>query len=82
MTGEQLLKHMRAQPFKPFRMFLADGRMFSVDHPELLAYIPGGRTCMVADMADKTFDTVDLLLVTSISVSDENGGRGPRRRKR
>ncbi|NOT00045.1 MAG: hypothetical protein HOP29_05410 [Phycisphaerales bacterium] len=80
MTGEQLVKHIKAQPFKPFRMYLADGREVPVGHPELVLYIPGTRTCVVADLKDNTYDTIDLFLVASIKVGAT--GNGGRRRKR
>jgi hypothetical protein len=43
---------------------LADGRRLEVQHPELLAYRPGGRMAVLVD--GDTFEHVDLLLVTSI----------------
>lgn len=81
MTSAQLVRHMSRVPFMPFRLFLADGRVMRVEHPNHIAYIPGARTCVVADPEALVYDTVDLLLVTSIQVGDVRGdGRTARRR--
>jgi hypothetical protein len=78
MTLEQLRRHHQAQPFQPFDIHLADGRTLAVPHPELLAIVPPGRTCLVAqDNGD--VETVDLLLVTTLT--KHGNGQGTRRRK-
>ncbi len=78
MTIEQLRKVHQAQPFRAFRMKLADGNELNVSHPELLSYSASGRTVIVVT-ADDSFEVVDLLLVASIEVGD---GQTTRRRKR
>lgn len=65
MTVEQLRKMHRAQPFQPFDICLADGRVLPVDHPEILAVPPPGRTIGVG-CADGTVEVIDLLLVMSL----------------
>jgi hypothetical protein len=65
MTVEQLRRAHQAHPFHPFDIHLADGRHLPVDHPELLAITPSGRTIGVG-LKDETIEIVDLLLVTSI----------------
>ena len=35
MNAEQILAHLRKQPFRPFRIFMSDGSSFEVRHPEL-----------------------------------------------
>lgn len=72
MTVEQLRKMHRAQPFQPFEIYLADGRVLPVDHPEILAVPPPGRTIGVG-CADGTVEVIDLLLVTSLK--PRTGGR-------
>lgn len=78
MTVEQLLQSMHAQPFKPFRLHLADGRRLDIVHPDFVARSPSGRTVIVYK-PDESFEIVDLLLVVSIEVS--NGKSASRRRK-
>jgi hypothetical protein len=77
MTIEQLRKLHQARPFRPFDIYLADGRSLPVDHPELLAIPPPGRTVGVG-LDDGTIEIVDLLLVTSLKPR----ANGHARRKR
>jgi hypothetical protein len=66
MTIEQLRKLHQARPYQPFDMHLGDGRSAPVQHPEVLAIIPPGRTIVVG-LADGTAEIIDLLLVTSLT---------------
>ncbi len=65
MIIEKLRKMHKAQPFQPFEIHLADGRLLDVSRPECLAIAPPGRTVGVA-LDDGTIEIVDLLLVTSL----------------
>ena len=65
MTLEQLRKMHQARPFKPFDIHMGDGRSVAVDHPEVLAIIPPGRTIGVG-LADGAIEVIDMLLVTSL----------------
>jgi hypothetical protein len=78
MTVEQLQKRHRARPFKPFDIHLADGRVLPVEHPELLAVPPPGRTIGVGCM-DGTIVIVDLLNVTSLKPRANGSSRRGRR---
>lgn len=71
MQVEQLLKLHKAEPFRPFRIHLADGRHLEVQHPEFLAYTPKGRTAVVMPI-DETFEVIDLMLVTTLEVINGN----------
>lgn len=64
MTIEQLRQMHQAQPFRPFRVHITDGRHLDVHHPEFLAHTESGRTVMIAK--GEHFEIVDLLLVTSL----------------
>jgi len=75
MTTIELKKFHQAQPFHPFDIFIADGRKIRVEHPELLAISPSGRTLAVYDNSDAA-EIVDLLLVTSLKRA--NGKHPPR----
>ena len=76
MTIEQIRKLHKAQPFRPFRVHLADGRTFDVPHSEFLYSTPSGRTIIVAD-SDDSVEIIDLLLVTSLELVN---GRSKRSR--
>jgi hypothetical protein len=73
VTVEQLIQMQRAQPFRPYRIHMADGRHPDVEHPDFVARSPSGRTIVVYQQ-DESFEIVDLLLVSSLQVL--NGGRG------
>jgi hypothetical protein len=73
MTIEQLRKMRQARPFHAFDIHLADGRALAVEHPEVLAIPPPGRTIGIG-MQDGTIEIVDLLLVTSLKPRP-NGAR-------
>jgi hypothetical protein len=76
MTSEQLTRIHTARPFEPFRIHLADGRQFDVEHPEFLAY-RGGRIATVFSTPEYA-EFVDLLLVTSVELT---GGTSKRRKR-
>lgn len=78
MTIDQVRKLHRAQPFRPFEIHLADSRSLMVDHPELLAVIPPGRTIVVG-LPDGTAEIVDSLLVTSLKLHTNGQSRKRRR---
>jgi hypothetical protein len=65
MTIEQIRRLHQAKPFQPFDIHLADGRSLPVEHPEVLAITPPGRTIGVG-LSDGTIEIVDLLLVTTL----------------
>jgi len=44
MAIEQLRRMHKARPFRAFDIFLADGCSLPVEHPEMLAIAPPGRT--------------------------------------
>lgn len=74
MTTEQLHKALRAAPFRPFTLRLADGRGLYVPHPEYVAYSPNGRTAAVVD-EDSDFEIIDLLLVVGIDFKPATKGK-------
>jgi len=79
MTIDQWDKFHRARPFRPFSVFLGDGRSFRVKHPEFAGRSPSGCTIFVAS-GDDAFAAIDLLLVTSLEYT--NGQQRKPRRSR
>ncbi len=77
MKVEELVQLHKAAPFRPFRIHLADGRHLDVEHPEFLAHAPNARIAVVMRI-DETFEIIDLMLVTSLEVTD----RRPRSRRK
>lgn len=78
MTIDALKPLHQARPFAPFRVNLADGRHFDVDHPECLAWSTGGRTIGIAT-PNGAIEIIDLLLVTSLTPLNGQGSRRKRR---
>lgn len=79
MQIKELQSFYRAQPFRPFTVHLADGRGIRVEHPELMALSPTGRSAVVYGK-DGAFEVIDVLLVISLELTD--GRSRPRRAKR
>jgi hypothetical protein len=75
MTIEQLRTAIKARPFKPFIMHIADGGTIPVQHPEFILTVPRGRTVFVVQ-PDDTSNIVDLLLVSHLEFPPV--GRTPR----
>ena len=66
MTSDQFRSVWKAAPFTPFRIHLADGRSLKVPHPDYAQLSPTGRIASVWDTDGNAFETIDLLLVTSL----------------
>ena len=65
VTVEQFRKLWKAQPFQPFTVHLADGRLMHVTHRDFASMSPSGRTVIV-HQPDDNFEIIDLLLVVSL----------------
>lgn len=68
MTTEQLRSALCSDPFRPFTIRMADGRTFSIAHPDFLSISPAGRTVVVYH-PDDSASIVDLLLMTELELS-------------
>lgn len=77
MTLEQIAKAHDARPFRPFRIRMADGTSYEVNHPELLART--NRIVLVAIPENDSFAVLDVMLITAIEVGVH--GDGKKRRK-
>ena len=78
MNIHALQEMLRARPFRPFNIHLADGRSLPVDHPEFVGQTPTGRTIGVG-LANGAIEIVDLLLVTRLEPRMNGAGRRRRR---
>jgi hypothetical protein len=78
MTIEQIRRLHQAQPFQPFEIYVADGRSFEVNHPELMAVHGLGRTIAVG-VPNGSFEILDLLLVTSLKPRANGAAKRHRR---
>jgi hypothetical protein len=49
MTSATIRAAMHNQPFRPFTLHLADGRSFTITHPDLIAVSQNGREAICYD---------------------------------
>jgi len=66
MTPVRLREVLRAKPFRPFRLHLADGETVDVVHPELALLTQDSQTVVVVWPQNK-LNIIDVPLVTRIS---------------
>jgi hypothetical protein len=70
MTPREVLGHIAAEPFRPFRIHTASGRDFEVKHPEVVQVGRSNLTIFtpLADIpdADGTWIKLSLMLIESI----------------
>src|SRR5207237_6160093 len=66
-TSNQLRTAIRAQPFRPFTVRLADGRAFFVKHPELISVGPNGREVVIH--ADEGMSLIEGGLVAEVRIA-------------
>lgn len=72
MRPEQLRETLKAEPFRPFTIHMANGRQLHVSHPEFVSVSPDGRSAVVW-VRDDVCDLIDVMLVTSLEF--ERDGR-------
>ena len=68
MEVSAIRETMHAQPFQPFRLRLADGRMMIVRHPDFIAVAPEGRRVVVFTEPDGAMVILEPLLIVSIDL--------------
>lgn len=74
MTIQQLRAAHRAAPFRPFTVYMADGRSFHVPLPDFLFMSPTGRTVIICQEDDE-FSILDLLPMTEIQMVERTESR-------
>jgi len=79
MNIEQLRRIIRAQPFQPFTICLADGREFRIPHPECVMISPDATRSFGVAGRKEDYRIVNLLLVSSL---DFVNGKERKRRRR
>jgi len=67
VTGEQIRDSLRAVPFKPFRLHLADQRVVEVFHPDFAMVSPSRRMVAVFPRDNpEVCRRIDVHLIVSI----------------
>jgi hypothetical protein len=64
MDIKVLLEELHREPFRPFRLRLADGRELFVPHRDFVAVSP--RRVVVIDSHDESMSIIEPLLIVSI----------------
>jgi hypothetical protein len=59
MTADDLRNLLKAKPFIPFRIYMTDGRLLDVRHPEFVRIDRRGRVAMVYESYDPESYTYD-----------------------
>ena len=81
MTFQRIIKYIGAEPFRPFRISMASGKVFEIRHPEMVQV---GKTTLTvftyfsddADEAKEREHEVSLLLIESIESLDAKSPAG------
>ncbi len=60
---------MRALPFRPFRLRLADGRELLIPHPDFMAVAPNGRRVVAFNPADDSLSILEPLLILALETA-------------
>ena len=81
MTLEQLRRIHGSRPFRPFTMYMADGRSLTVPHPEMLWVPPQATRTVHVEVAPDVSEYVDLLLVASIQVGNGKASHNGRKKR-
>lgn len=63
-TMDQVRRAMHAAPFKPFTVYLTDGRAFFVKHPDFVSISTNGREMVVHD--DDGMHLIDMRAVVEV----------------
>lgn len=75
VTGDQIRQLIRATPFQPFRLHLADQRAADVLHPDFALVFPSKRQVLVVRPGnDDVWQMIDVGLIVSIGPIDEQPG--------
>jgi len=67
VRAESLREVVRAQPFRPFSLILANGERLSVPHPEWVWLLPAGRTIGWSDQ-DERVKLLDVGLLLGVEM--------------
>jgi len=69
MTTKQLKRTLGEAPFRPFLVYLVDGRSLAVRHPELLSFEGGGRIAVI-ELEPGLAESIDVLMIVSVRPVD------------
>jgi hypothetical protein len=71
MEFRKIQEAVRAVPFRPFSLYLTDGRSFRVPHPEVIAI---GPRSVGLHTEDGSFEIISLRHITTLNRHDDSEG--------
>jgi hypothetical protein len=74
MTIDAIREAVHAEPFRPFGLRLADGKLVKVAHQDFIAFGPKGRTVVVYGL-DDSFRVLDVMIVIALERNGRVTGR-------
>lgn len=77
MDAEAIREATHHQPFQPFTLRLADGRVLPIPHPDFIAIAPNGRRVAVFSPTDSALSILEPLLIVSLEFAAAGQGAGP-----
>ena len=80
MTAQEFRSVFEALPFRPFSVFLADGREVMIRHQDYALLSPTGRTLIVYQ-DDDSFQVLDLMIATGVEVNGKRGKKVQKKRR-
>ena len=81
MTADDVRLFIKRQPFRPFTIYMSDGRKLAVRHPDFVFLPPGWSTTAIVAFPKGQFEFVYIRNITSIKSDGEipmQRGRGKR----
>ena len=79
MTAREFRSVFDALPFRPFKVYLADGREVAIRHQDYALLSPTGRTLIVYQ-DDDSFQVLDLMLATGVEVNSRRPKKGAKKK--
>jgi hypothetical protein len=79
MKMEKIREALHAQPFRPFKIHLADGGRVPVEHEDFVALDPGGRE-MIVFLPDGSHQIVEVFLITRLEIRTSSEIRSRKKR--
>jgi hypothetical protein len=79
MTAKEFRSVFEALPFRPFKVYLADGREVAIRHQDYALLSPTGRTLIVYQ-DDDSFQVLDLMLATGVEVNGRRPKKGAKKK--
>jgi len=76
MNRDKLRELIRTQPFRPFTIYLPEGRSVQVVHHDFAILSPDGRT-LVAFAPDQSMNIIDVMLIGSVEVGPPPAAKPP-----